>query len=123
MATGFTPAESIATLDSRFPITGGTDYIAWSTDGSTEFTGMVRTAIGATGWAASTGASPAVKATANQLTSAAATGAGTISNFAIYSAGTGGTQRTEWTALDSSRTVGVGDKLNIAIADIKITLD
>ena len=31
---GLTNAESVATLDARFPTTGGTDYIAYSTNGS-----------------------------------------------------------------------------------------
>ena len=69
---GLTNAESQATLDARFPTTGATDHIAYSTNGTSEFGGLARTAIGATGWAAATSADPSVKANANALTSAAA---------------------------------------------------
>ena len=74
---GLTNAESAATLDVRFPTTGGTDHIAYSVNGSSEFAGLARTAIGATGWAAATVADPSVKANANALTSAAASSGGT----------------------------------------------
>jgi hypothetical protein len=120
--SGLTTAEAQATLDARFPVTGGGDYIAWSTDGSSEFTGLARTAIGATGWAAATNADPSVKATASALTTAAATGAGTVSHFAIFSASTGGNQRTDWTALSASKTVDVGDQLTAAVGTISVTL-
>ena len=51
---GLTQAEQVATLDQRFPTSGGTDYVAYSTDGTSETAIMARTAIGATGWAAAT---------------------------------------------------------------------
>lgn len=117
---GLTNAESQATLDARFPTTGATDQVRYSTNGTTEFAGLAPTAIGATGWAAATNADPSVKANANALTSAAATGAGTVSHFAIFS--TGGTQRTDWTALSASRTVAVGDQLTHAVGAISVTL-
>lgn len=120
--SGLTTAESKATLDARFPTSGGTDYIAYSTDGSTEFAGLARTAIGATGWAAATTADPSVKANSTTLTSAAATGAGTVTNFAIFTAATGGTQRTDWTALTTSRTLATGDQLSWAIGAVSVTL-
>jgi hypothetical protein len=91
-------------------------------NGTSEFAGLARTAIGATGWAAATSADPSVKANANALTSAAATSAGTVSHFAIYSASTAGTQRTDWTALSSSRTVAIGDTLSWAIGSASVTL-
>lgn len=119
---GLTNAEAQATLDARFPTTGATDHIAWSTNGTTEFSGLARTAIGATGWSAATNADPSVKANANVLTSAAATGAGTVTHFAVYSASTSGTQRTDWTALASSRTVAIGDQLQVAVAALAVTL-
>ena len=118
---GLTNAESQATLDARFPTTGGTDYIAYSTTGTSEFAGMARTAIGATGWAAATAADPSVKANAVALTTAAASAGGTVSHFAIMSAATGGTQRTEWTALDTARTVAIGDTLTWAVGALKVT--
>lgn len=119
---GLTNIESSATLDARFPTTGGTDYIAYSTNGTSESAVIARTAVGATGWAAATNADPSVKANAAALTSAAATGAATITHFAIFSASTGGTQRTDWTALGSSRTVAAGDQLVWAIGAAQITL-
>jgi len=120
--SGLTTAESQATLDARFPTSGGTDYVAWSTDGATEFTGLARMAIGATGWAAATNADPSVKANSAALTSAAATGAGTVSHFAIFSASTGGNQRTDWTALSASKAVAIGDQLTAAIGAISVSL-
>jgi hypothetical protein len=119
---GLTNAESQATLDARFPTSGGTDYIAYSTNGTSEFAGLARTAIGATGWAAATSADPSVKANANALTSAAASSGGTVTYFAIYTASSGGTQRTDWTALGTSRTVAIGDQLTWAIGACTVTL-
>lgn len=119
---GLTTTESQSTLDARFPTSGGSDYIAYSENGTSESANLARTAIGATGWAAATSADPSVKANANELTSAAASGAATITHFAIYSASSGGTQRTDWTALDSSRTLGIGDTLTWAAGDCEVTL-
>lgn len=119
---GLTTAESQATLDARFPTSGGGDYIAYSTNGTTEFGGLARTAIGATGWAAATSADPSVKANANVLTSAAATAAGTVTHAAVFSASTAGTQRTDWTALTASRTLAIGDQLQHAVGAIAVTL-
>lgn len=119
---GLTNAESQATLDARFPTTGATDHIAYSVNGTSEFAGLARTAIGATGWASATSADPSVKANANALTSAAATSGGTVSHFAIFSASSAGTQRTDWTALTASRTVATGDQLTHAAGAISVTL-
>ena len=119
---GLTTTESQATLDLRFPTTGGTDYIAYSADGTTESAALVRTAVGATGWAAATAADPSVKANAVSLTSAAATAGATITSFAIFSASTAGTQRTDWTALTASRALVTGDKLQHAIGALAVTL-
>lgn len=119
---GLTNAESQATLDARFPTTGATDHIAYSVNGTSEFAGLARTPIGATGWAAATNADPSVKANANALTSAAATAGGTVTHFAIYSASTAGTQRTDWTALGASKTVSTGDTLTWAVGACQVTL-
>lgn len=119
---GLTNAESVATLDARFPTTGATDHVAYSANGTTESSAFARTPIGATGWAAATNADPSVKANANALTSAAASSGATITHFAIYSALTVGTQRTDWTALAASRTVLTGDQLTHAIGAIAVTL-
>lgn len=120
---GLTQSEQQAALDNRFPTTGGGDYIAYSANGTSETASLARTAIGATGWAAATAATPSVKANANVLTSAAATGAVTVSHFAIYSASTAGTQRTDWQALNASRTLAIGDTLQWAVGACQITLD
>jgi len=119
---GLTTAESQATLDARFPTTGGTDYVGYSVNGTSEFAGLARTAVGATGWAAATAADPSVKANANQLTTAAATSGGTVSHFAIFTAVTGGTQRTDWTTLASSRTIVTNDQLQWAVGALQVTL-
>jgi len=119
---GFTTTESQATLDARFPTTGGTDYVAYSTNGTTEASIMARTSVGATGWAAATSADPSVKANGSVLTSAAASGGGTITHYAIYSASSGGTQRTDWTALTASKTVATGDTVSWAIGALRVTL-
>jgi hypothetical protein len=119
---GLTTAESQATLDARFPVTGAGDHIAYSTNGTSEFAGMARTPIGTTGWAAATAADPSVKANANALTSAAASSAGTITSFAIYSAVTAGTQRTDWQALTAAKAVAIGDQVSVAVGAISVTL-
>lgn len=120
---GFTNAESAATLDARYPTSGATDHIAYSTNGSSEFANLARTAVGATGWAAATVADPSVKANNAVLTSAAVvTAGGTVTHFAIYTASSGGTQRTDWTALAASRALSVGDSLQWAIGALAVTL-
>ena len=119
---GLTTTESQATLDARFPTTGATDYIAWSVNGTSEFAGLARTAVGATGWAAATAADPSVKANSGTLTTAAATAGGTVSHFAVFSASTGGTQRVDWTALDAARAILTGDQLQAAAGALKVTL-
>jgi hypothetical protein len=120
---GLTQALQQTALDYLFPTTGGTDYIAYSANGTSETASLARTAIGATGWAAATAATPSVKANANVLTSAAASGAVTVTHACIYSASTGGTQRTDWQALGTSRTLAIGDKLEFAASAFTVTLD
>jgi hypothetical protein len=127
---GLTTTESQATLDARFPTTGGGDYVAYSINGTSEWVGLARTAIGATGWAAATAADPSVKANANALTSAAvtATTTGATISYAIYSASTAGTQRTDWTALTDNAgaartfTLAIGDGLALGVGKIAVTL-
>ena len=119
---GLTNVESAATLDARFPTTGGTDHIAWSVNGTSEFAGLARTPVGATGWAAATVADPSVKANSGTLTTAAASSGGTVSHFAVYTAATAGTQRTDWTALDTARAILTVDQLQAAAGALKVTL-
>lgn len=119
---GLTNDESAATLNARFPTSGATDHVAYSVNGTSEWSGLGRTPVGATGWASATTADPSVKANSGTLTSTAATAAGTVTHYAIFSASTGGTQRTDWTALDSSKAVGVGDSVSWAASALKVTL-
>lgn len=119
---GLTISASQTALDNLFPTTGGGDYIAWSANGTTESSALARTAIGATGWSAATNADPSVKANANALTTAAASSGATITHFAIYSASTGGTQKTDWQALAASRAILTGDQLTVAVGACQVTL-
>lgn len=127
---GLTNAESQATLDARFPTSGATDYIAYSSNGTSEGSFLARTAVGATGWSAATNADPSVKANANALTSAAATASLSASNvyYAIYTASTAGTQRTDWQLLTDNSggartfTLAIGDQLTHAVGKIAVTL-
>jgi hypothetical protein len=114
---GLTTARAQAILDAEFV---NTDYIGWSTNGSSEWANLARTAIGA--WNAATSADPAVRDNTNALTSAACSADGTVSHFAIFSASTAGTQRTDWTALSSPRSLISGDVVNIAAGAIDVTL-
>ena len=120
---GYTQTYQQTVLDWAHPTSANTDHIAYSTNGTSEAAILARTAIGATGWAAATAATPSVKANNAQLTSATATGSGTITHYAIYSASTAGVQKTDWTALASSRAVVTGDTLQWAIGALQITLD
>lgn len=120
---GLSQAEQQATLDARFPTSGGGDYIGYSANGTSEFAGVARTAVGATGWAAATAATPSVKANANALSSAAASSAGTVTHAACFSASSGGTQRTDWQALTTSVPVIIGGQITWAVGSFQITLD
>jgi hypothetical protein len=120
---GLTIAEGQATLDARFPTSGGTDYIAYSINGTSEWANLARTAVGATGWSAATSADPSVKQNGGTLTSGTvSTAGGTVSHFAIYTAVTAGTQRTDWQALNTPRALSVGDSLQWAANQLQISL-
>lgn len=112
---GFTDAYELTVLDAQL---ANGDYIAWSANGTSETGSLARTAIGT--WAA---ASAGSKSNSGALESAAASGTVTVSHFAIFSASTGGTQKTDWTALTASRALTTGDKLSIAAGAIAVTLD
>lgn len=120
---GFTQAYQQTLLDYAFPTSAAGDHVAYSTNGTSEFASLARTPVGATGWAAATAATPSVKANNAALTSAAASGSGTVTHFAIYSAITSGTQKTDWQALSSSRALVSGDTLQWAIGALQVTLD
>jgi hypothetical protein len=117
---GFTSAFSASSLDSLFPTSGATDYVGYSANGSSETGSLARTNIGATGWSAATVADPSVKANANIITSAAASGTVTVTHFAVMSSS--GTLRTDWTALAASKALTSGDKLEWAVSALAVTL-
>ena len=119
---GLSIAASQEALDAVFPTTGGDDYLMWSENGSSESANLARLQVGATGWAAATSADPSVKSNNAQLTSAGASGPCTITHVAVINDPTAGTQQTDWQALDTSRTLAIGEKLQIAIGDLDITL-
>lgn len=115
---GFTQARQQAILDGEF--TSG-DYFAWSANGTSETSSLARTAVSA--WSPATAATPSVKANSGALTTAAATAAVTVTHFTVMSASTAGTQRIDWTALTSPRTLAIGDQISIAAGAMQITLD
>lgn len=121
---GLTTAMQQQALDNVFPTSGGTDHIAYSTDGAAEFAGLARTAIGATGWALATAATPSVKENNAALTSATATSAGTVTHWAIFNASTAGTQKTDWTTFtNGSKTLAIGDSITWAAGAADVTCD
>lgn len=117
-----TNAEAAATLDARFPTSGATDHVAYSVNGTSEWSGLGRTPVGAANWAAATVADPSVKANAGPVTSAAATAAGTVSHFGIFTASSGGTQRISWTPLAAAKALSAGDTMTFAAGALQITL-
>jgi hypothetical protein len=122
---GVTIAQAQAMLDSSaaFPTSAASDFIAYSTNGTSETGNLARTAVGATGWAAATSADPSIKANNAVLTSAAVITAGiTVTSFALYSASSAGTQKTDWQALTASRALSVGDSVQWAIGALQVTL-
>ena len=120
---GLVQSEQQSALDFLFPTSGATDFIAYSVNGTSETGILARTAIGATGWAAATAATPSVKSNNAALTSAAATGSGTITHVAVYDASTAGNQRTDWQAVGTSRAVVADDQITWAIGALDITCD
>lgn len=119
---GLTIAASQTALDGLFPTSANGTYVAYSVNGTSEAAIVARTAIGATGWAAATAADPSVKANNAILTSAAASGGGTVSHTAVYSASTAGTQLSDWQAIGTPRVLITGDQLTFAIGALTVTL-
>ena len=120
---GLSQSAQQTALNAVFATSASTDHIAYSENGTSETSALARTAIGATGWASATAATPSVKANNGELTSAAASGAATITHAAIFSASSSGTQKTDWEALDSPKTLAAGDTITWGIGDVVITLD
>jgi hypothetical protein len=119
-----TQAEAQATLDARFPTAGASDYLGYSTDGVSETTFIDRTFIGAAGWAPATATLPSVKSNNALLTSAASEADNVIvSHVALFTASTGGTQRTLWTALPAPRELDTGDQMQWPVGTIDVTME
>jgi hypothetical protein len=115
---GFTTAFSRTTLDAAILTT---DYIAYSANGSSETANMARTAVAA--WNAASDADPAIRDNTNALESAGASGNVSVSHWAIYSAETNGTQKTDWTAFTGgTRALVTGDKVTWAAGACDVTL-
>ncbi len=123
MAGGFTQAQQQSILDSKFPTSAATTYIAYSVNGTSESGLVARTAIGAAGWASATAATPSVKANNAALTSAAASGSGTISHWCLYDASTAGNQITDWQAFGTGLPVISGTTIAWAIGACAVSLD
>jgi hypothetical protein len=92
--------------------------ILWSENGSSETANLAATAATLK---AATNADPSVKATDGALESATASGACTITHFAF--ADVSDVLQTTWNALDTSRTLAIGDKLTIADGALSERLD
>lgn len=115
---GLTQAFAQTILDANF-VSG--DYIAYSANGTSETASLARTAVGA--WSSASAAQPSVKQNSGALTSAGASGSVTVTHYAIFSASSGGTQKTDWTALASSKSLGTGDTVSWAVGALQVTLD
>jgi hypothetical protein len=120
---GYTQAYCQTVLDANHPTSANGDHIGYSVNGSTEFAGLARTPIGATGYAAATAAQPSIKGNNGILTSAAATSGGAVTYFAVFSALTAGVQKTDWTLLAAAKTVAINDQLQWAANALQITMD
>lgn len=121
---GFTQAIQQSVLDDVFPVAASTDHIAYSEDGVSETGILARTAIGAAGWDAATAATPSVKQNNAALASAEASGAGTISHWAIYSAAAAGQQKTDWTTFtNGSKVLVAGDAITWDVGALDVTCD
>jgi hypothetical protein len=115
---GLTIATSQVALDAAL---AAGDFFAWSVNGTSETANLARTAVAA--WTAASAADPSVKSNNGALTSAAViTGQTIVTHFAVYSASTAGTQKVDWQALDTPRTLQIGDTLTIAANALKVTL-
>ena len=120
---GFTQTFAQTVLDTHFPISGASEFVGYSANGTTETGSMPRTAVGATGWAAATAAQPSVKANDEALTTAAATGAVTLTHFAVFTESAAGVQMTDWQALTTPKTFAIGETGTWPAGSLTISLD
>jgi hypothetical protein len=117
---GLTQARQQAILDAEF-VSG--DYYMFSANGTSETANMPRVAVGS--WTAATAASPSSKGNTGALVGGAATGAVTVSHWAVISASTGGTQKTDWHPVNGGtpKAYAIGEQPTIAAGAFTVTLD
>lgn len=96
-------------------------HIGYSTNGTSEAAILARTAVSTLGgWTTPAAANPYEPSNASAGESAAATGGGTITHYAGFSAATAGTQHTEWIPVtDPDPVLVTGGKLSIAANALK----
>lgn len=96
-------------------------HIGYSTNGTSETSILARTAVSTLGgWTTPSAANPYEPSNASAGESAEATGGGTITHFAVFTASTGGTQLTEWIPVtDPDPVLVTGGKLSIAANALK----
>ena len=118
MASDYTQAGQQFILDAAFPDGSTAHTVGWSVNGTGEWSGMARTAIGT--YAAATATNPAWKSNAAKLTSAASTAAGTVTHYAVFTATSGGIQLSIWKPLAAGVQVAVGGKLEVNAGDLDL---
>jgi len=117
---GLTTAYAQTVLDASF-VSG--DFFAWSVNGTSEFAGLARVSVGS--WSAASSADPSAKGNAGAIASAAASAPAAspgVGYFAVFSASSGGTQKTDWLPLDAPKILAVGDTLSAPAGSLKVTL-
>ena len=120
MASDFTQAGQQFILDAAFP-TGSTAHaVGWSTNGTSQWSGLARTAIG--NYAAATATNPSLKSNSAKLTSAASTAAGTVTHYAVFTATSGATQLSVWKPLTAGVAVALGGKLEVDAGDLDLSV-
>ena len=120
MASDYTQAGQQFILDAAFPSGATAHTVAWSVNGTSQWAGLARTAIGS--YAAATATNPSWKSNAAKLTSAASTAAGTVSHYATFTAASGGTQLSVWKPLSASVSVALGGKLEVNAGDLDLSV-
>lgn len=119
-------------LFNKSAYTAPTIYVALSTADPTDTgtglaepagNGYARKATAATDWNAATGTSPTQTTNANAIAFNQATGSwGTISNFALMDAATGGNMLASGT-LTTPKAIGSGDTAQFSVGDMSVQLD
>lgn len=117
---GLTQARQQAILDAEF-VAG--DYYMFSANGTSESASVPRIPVGS--WSAATAASPSSKANSGALVGGAVTGAVTISHWAVISASSGGTQKTDWHPVNGGtpKAYAIGEQPTVAAGALAVTLD